>query len=42
MGSCSIAGFAASVYVATTATTGWGRAGGLDAEAAIAFVLAPS
>lgn len=40
---CSIAGFAASVYVATTATTGWAvRAGGLDASASEAFVLAPS
>ena len=42
LGKCTIAGFSASVYVATTATTGWGRAGGLDASAAIAFVLAPS
>ena len=42
LGTCTIAGFSASVYVATTATTGWGRAGGLDASAAIAFVLAPA
>jgi hypothetical protein len=42
LGTCKIAGFAASVYVATTATTGWGRAGGLDASAAVAFVLAPA
>ncbi len=42
LGKCTIAGFSASVYVATTATTGWGRAGGLDASFAIAFVLAPS
>lgn len=42
MGTCKIAGFAAEVYVATTATTGWGRAGGLDASAAVAFVLAPA
>ncbi|MBV9783186.1 MAG: hypothetical protein JO264_05145 [Acidisphaera sp.] len=41
LGTCTIAGFAAEVYVATTATTGWGRAGGLDASALIAFVLAP-
>jgi len=39
---CKIAGFAASVYVTTTAITGWGRAGGLDASAAVAFVLAPA
>ncbi|HEV3438656.1 MAG TPA: hypothetical protein VG122_14925, partial [Gemmata sp.] len=39
---CTTAGFAASVYVATTATTGWAvRAGGLDASASEAFVLAP-
>jgi hypothetical protein len=42
LGTCKIAGFAAEVYVATTATTGWGRAGGLDASAAVAFVLAPA
>jgi len=42
LSTCKIAGFAAEVYVATTATTGWGRAGGLDASAAVAFVLAPA
>jgi hypothetical protein len=42
LGGCTIAGFAAQVYVATTATTGWGRAGGLDASDTIAFVLAPA
>jgi hypothetical protein len=42
LGSCTVAGFAESVYVAATATTGWGRCSQYDASAAIAFVLTPN
>ncbi|MEO6802632.1 MAG: hypothetical protein ABI197_05220 [Granulicella sp.] len=41
LGSCTIAGFAEYVYVAASATNGWGRQSEYDASAAIAFVLAP-
>jgi hypothetical protein len=41
LGTCTIAGFAASVYVAASATNGWGRQSEFDASAAVAFVLAP-
>lgn len=42
LGTCAIAGFAASVYAAATANSGWGRQGQYDASSAVAFVLAPS
>jgi hypothetical protein len=42
MGSCDIAGFAEYVYVAASATNGWGRQSQFDASAAVAFVLAPA
>lgn len=41
LGSCSIAGFAAEVYVAVTTINGWSRQSQYDADALIAFVLAP-
>jgi hypothetical protein len=41
MGKCDIAGFGEWVYVAATATNGWGRQSQYDASAAVAFVLAP-
>jgi hypothetical protein len=41
LGGCTIAGFAASVYVAASATNGWGRQSQYDAPASVAFVLAP-
>lgn len=41
MGTCDVAGFGEWVYVAATATNGWGRQSQYDAEAAVAFVLAP-
>ncbi len=41
LGTCTIAGFAEYLYVAASATNGWGRQSEYDASAAIAFVLAP-
>ncbi len=41
LGSCTIAGFGEYLYVAATATNGWSRQSQYDAQAAIAFVLAP-
>jgi hypothetical protein len=41
LGTCTIAGFAEQVYVAATANNGWGRQSQYDAQALIAFVLAP-
>lgn len=41
LGACTIAAFAEEVYVAATANNGWGRQSQYDAEALIAFVLAP-
>jgi hypothetical protein len=41
MGNCNVAGFAEYVYVAASATNGWGRQSQYDASAAVAFVLAP-
>jgi len=41
MGKCDVAGFAEYVYVAATATNGWGRQSQYDASAAVGFVLAP-
>jgi hypothetical protein len=41
MGKCDVAGFAEYIYVAASATNGWGRQSQYDASAAIAFVLAP-
>jgi hypothetical protein len=41
LGKCTVAGFAEYLYVAATATNGWGRQSQLDASAAVAFVLAP-
>lgn len=40
-GGCSIAAFSESLYVAASATDGWGRQSGLDASAVRAFTLAP-
>ena len=40
--SCTVAGFAEYLYVAATATTGWGSCSQYDASAAIAFVLTPN
>jgi hypothetical protein len=37
----NIAAFAADVYVAASANNGWGRQSQYDAQALIAFVLAP-
>lgn len=42
LGTCPIAGFAESVYVAATAIDGWSRQSQYDASAQIAFVLAPA
>jgi hypothetical protein len=39
---CTTAAFAAYLYVAASAQTGWGRCGQYDASAAEAFMLAPS
>jgi hypothetical protein len=41
MGSCDTAGFGEWLYVAATATNGWWRQSQYDAQAAVAFVLAP-
>ena len=41
MGNCDIAGFGEWVYVAASATNGWGRQSQYDASSAVAFVLAP-
>jgi hypothetical protein len=41
MGKCDVAGFGEWVYVAASATNGWGRQSQFDASAAVAFVLAP-
>jgi hypothetical protein len=41
LGTCNIAAFAEEVYVAATANNGWSRQSQYDAEALIAFVLAP-
>jgi hypothetical protein len=41
LGSCTIAGFAEYLYVATTIQNGWARQSQYDASAAFAFVLAP-
>ena len=41
LGKCDIAGFGEWVYVAASATNGWGRQSQYDASAAVAFVLAP-
>jgi hypothetical protein len=41
MGKCDVAGFGEWVYVAASATNGWGRQSQYDASAAVAFVLAP-
>lgn len=40
-GSCTIAAFAESLYVAATATDGWGRQSQLDDDDVRAFTLAP-
>jgi hypothetical protein len=40
LGPCAVAGFAESIYVATTIQNGWGRQSQYDASATIAFVLA--
>jgi hypothetical protein len=42
LGACTVAGFSESLYVAATATTGWGRCSQYDASATIAFVLTPN
>ncbi len=41
LGSCTVAGFAEHIYVATTIQNGWGRQSQYDASALIAFVLSP-
>ncbi len=41
LGPCTVAGYAESVYVATTIQNGWGRQSQYDASALIAFVLTP-
>ena len=41
LGDCTIAGFSENLYVAATATDGWGRLSGYDAGDVRAFVLAP-
>jgi hypothetical protein len=41
LGSCDIAGFAEDVYVFAAANNGWSRQSQYDAEALIAYVLAP-
>jgi hypothetical protein len=41
LGTCTIAGYAAQIYVAASAINGWGRQSEYDASGVIAFVLAP-
>jgi hypothetical protein len=41
LGTCTIAGFAEDLYVAATINNGWSRQSQYDAQALIAFVLAP-
>jgi hypothetical protein len=41
LGTCTIAGYAAQIYVAASAINGWGRQSQYDASGIIAFVLAP-
>lgn len=41
LGGCPMAGFAASLHVATTIQNGWGHQGQYDAGALVAFVIAP-
>jgi len=41
LGTCTVAAFAASVYVAATANTGWSRCSQYDRSAVEAFALAP-
>ena len=41
LGTCTLAGFAEYLSVATTIQNGWGRQSQYDASAALAFVLAP-
>lgn len=41
LGTCTVAAFAASVYVAATANTGWSRCSQYDRSALEAFALAP-
>ena len=41
LGGCTVAAFAAYVYVAATANTGWGRCSQYDRSALEAFALAP-
>jgi hypothetical protein len=41
LGTCTVAAFAANVYVAATANTGWGRCSQYDRSAVEAFALAP-
>jgi hypothetical protein len=42
LGTCTLAGFAAEVYVWASAVTGWARCSEYDAEALEGFVLAPA
>ena len=42
LGNCTVAAFAAQVYVAATANTGWGRCSQYDRSALQAFALAPT
>jgi len=41
LGTCTVAAFSASVYVAATANTGWSRYSQYDRSAWEAFALAP-
>jgi hypothetical protein len=41
LGTCTVAAFAANVYVAATANTGWARCSQYDRSASQAFALAP-
>jgi hypothetical protein len=41
LGGCTVAGYSENVYVAASATDGWYRLSGYDAQAVRAFVLAP-
>ena len=41
LGTCTVAAFAAYVYVAATANTGWSRCSQYDRSALEAFALAP-
>ncbi len=41
LGTCTVAAFAANVYVAATANTGWSRCSQYDRSALEAFALAP-